>query len=273
MSDIEKFVNLSLEELKKSLPKTQPVAQKLLAVNVNYQKCNGDCRFCGWNRNEFPINIPHPRLTSEILEREILFAKNNSATVELMNSTTHSSLALLEFLKTLRKDFGNMGFYPCICTKEILQALKDLNFSHICTNLEMSKNLFAKFISSHFWEGKKQTILNAKKIGLKVHSGILIGLGETKEDLIEIFSVLRDLHPDGLNLNFFYPESHLKLSQGYQIPSPQYSLKTLYQMRLIFPEIPIFLGAGQKEWLGENLSEAIQIAGGQYIDHFINQTL
>jgi biotin synthase len=68
-------------------------------------------------------------------------------------------------------------------------------------NLETSKSFFNKICTTHSYEDRINTAKIVKEAGLELCSGGIIGMGETKEQRVELGVALSELQPDEVPVN------------------------------------------------------------------------
>lgn len=80
--------------------------------------------------------------------------------------------------------------------------LKDAGVVCYNHNIETSRSFFPRIVTTHTWEERVETVRRAKKAGLQVCCGGILGMGETWEERKEFCLQLRDLDIDTVPLNF-----------------------------------------------------------------------
>ena len=72
-------------------------------------------------------------------------------------------------------------------------------------NLESSKRFFGNVCTTHTYEDRVQTIQHLKDAGIKICSGGILGMGETREDRCDLAFSLRDLGVNIVPINILNP--------------------------------------------------------------------
>ena len=108
-----------------------------------------------------------------------------------------------------------------------------------------------------------------REVNLSLHSGFIMGFGETDDDLAVIFKTLQDYQVEGIVVNFY---THVNgtpcLSRAM---TPENVLRRLAQLRIVFPSTSLILGGGRRQWLEETcLKETFQIVDTLYARSFLN---
>lgn len=111
-------------------------------------------------------------------------------------------------------------------------------------NLETSRRYFPQQCSTHTYDDRLETIRLLKNAGIKICSGGIIGLGETKEDRVDLMFALREVNPDFVPVNFLNPIPGTPF-EGRPPTPPIEALQTLAVFRLVLPRQEIMVAGGR----------------------------
>ena len=89
--------------------------------------------------------------------------------------------------------------------EEELRLLRDAGVVRYHCNLEASPDYFPKVCSSHTTKDKIDTLLAARRAGLDLCSGGIVGMDETPADRIDLALTLRELDLPSVPLNLLAP--------------------------------------------------------------------
>ncbi len=131
--------------------------------------------------------------------------------------------------------------------REQLSALKAVGVTRIHCNIETSPSFFPKMCTTHTMEDKFETIKAAKKLGLDVCSGGIIGLGESLEDRVEFAQTLRNLDIRSIPLNILHPIKGTPLEHNAKI-SPEDILRMTALLRLTLPKSYVRFAGGRAQY-------------------------
>jgi len=126
-----------------------------------------------------------------------------------------------------------------------LLVLKKAGLSRYHHNIETSKNFYPKIVSTHDFEQRVDTIKAAKRAGLEVCSGGIIGLGESWNDRIDMALLLKELDVDSVPINILNPIKGTPLEDADLI-SAEDALKTIAIFRMLLPGKVIKVAAGRE---------------------------
>lgn len=123
-------------------------------------------------------------------------------------------------------------------------ALRECGVSNYHENLETSKRNFPNICTTHTYEDKIASIRLAQKVGFKVCSGGIIGMGETFEDRLDMAISLSELGVQSIPLNALMPIPGTPYENLEQL-SEEDILRTIAMFRFINPAAWIRLAAGR----------------------------
>jgi biotin synthase len=130
------------------------------------------------------------------------------------------------------------------------QALADAGCVTYHHNLETARSFFPQICSTHDYEEDVETIRIARKSGMKVCSGGILGLGESLEQRIELAETLRQLDVNSVPLNFLNPIQGTPLSNQRAL-TPMDCLRSIAMFRYWLPRLPIRVCGGREGNLRE----------------------
>ncbi len=186
--------------------------------NIMSGNCNEDCKFCTQSV-KYKAKIDRYKLKPiEQIINEAKIAKSNGA-IGYCLVTAGKGLddELTEYVAKaayeVKKNLDNLNLIACngTASKEQLKYLKDNGIDSYNHNLESSKEYYPKICTTHSWDERYQTAINVKEIGLKLCSGGIFGMGESKEDRESLIDSIISLNPESIPINFFIPNPSLPI--------------------------------------------------------------
>ena len=221
--------------------------------------CSGDCAFCSQsvhhNCDVALVNV------NDLNVDEIV---NNAKELWSANISRYSLVTSGEYLTDMEFD--------CICrifnrlsneteiglcaslgslTVDRANKLKSVGVSRYHHNIETSRSYFPQICSTHNYNNKVATIDIARQVGLEVCSGVIIALGETASQRVEMAFALKDMDVDCIPINILNPIAGTRLE--HQPPlSPDEILRTIAVFRLILPHKVLRFAGGREQALGND---------------------
>ena len=180
-------------------------------INGKSGRCSEDCKYCAQSAY-YQTNIEeYPLLDQKILvQQAVHHAKKGVLRYSIVTSgralSEEEVEKICEVVKEIKKEVNievcaSLG----LLTMQQFQKLKEAGISRIHNNLETSKNYFPNICTTHTYEDKIAAIKAAQRTGLTVCSGGIMGLGETKEDRIDLALALRELGIYSVPINLLNP--------------------------------------------------------------------
>lgn len=139
-----------------------------------------------------------------------------------------------------------------LLTYEQLLKLKKSGINRYHCNIETSRAYFKNICTTHTFDDKLKTIENAKKAGLEICSGGIIGMGESMDDRIDMAFTLAELDVKSIPINVLMPIPGTPLENASPISEDEI-LKTVAIFRFVNPRAEIRIAAGRKMISGNGL--------------------
>ena len=233
-------------------------------INAKSGKCSEDCKYCAQS-SYFKTNASvYPLVNSEIaLEEAKKVEREGANRFSLVTSgkgilSDSKEMEKLENIYKILKERTTLSLCAShgICDKEVLVKLKEAGVTTYHHNLEACKDFYPNICSTHTYEDRIKTVLNAKEVGLRVCSGGILGLGETPIDRIKLAFELRELDVDSVPINILTPIAGTPLENAKEI-EPLELIKTMSVFRFILPN-KVLRYAGGRIKLGKYQSLGIR---------------
>ena len=125
--------------------------------------------------------------------------------------------------------------------------LKEAGLDRINHNLNSSRSFYKNICSTHTYDQRVDNIHMLQKLGFEICSGGIIGLGESKEDVVDMLFELKEINPEAVPINFLLPIKGTPLeNKDTSGLTTQYGLKVLSLARLLIPRSDIRCAAGRE---------------------------
>ncbi len=125
-----------------------------------------------------------------------------------------------------------------------LQRLYDSGVTRYHCNIESSPSFFKTLCTTHTTEQKIETIKNAKKVGMSVCSGGIIGMGETMRDRVNMALTLREIGVDSIPVNVLNPIKGTPLQNAAPLRAEEV-MTSFAIIKVINPKAVIRMAGGQ----------------------------
>lgn len=139
-----------------------------------------------------------------------------------------------------------------------LLKLKDAGLERYHCNLETAPSHFRAVCTTHTAEQKFATLRAARRIGLEVCCGGILGLGETDAQLVEFAFAIREIAPDSIPVNVLHPIPGTPLGESGILP-PDRVLDSIAILRLVNPSISLRFAGGRRDMDDATAARAIYV--------------
>jgi biotin synthase len=149
-------------------------------------------------------------------------------------------------VKEIKERFG-LKICAClgILKPEQAKRLREAGVDRYNHNINTSKEHHPNITTSHTYDDRVKTVQTVKEAGISPCSGVIIGMKETKQDVINMARSLKELDADSIPVNFLHAIDGTPLA-GTDELNPRYCLKVLALFRYINPTKEIRISGGRE---------------------------
>ncbi len=151
------------------------------------------------------------------------------------------------------------------------KQLKKAGLDRLNHNLNTSENHYSKICTTHTFQDRMNTLLAAKKNNLDICSGMIVGMGESNEDIIKVASQLKELKAPSIPINFLVPIAGTLIDKMTNL-TPEKCLRILCLFRFINPKAELRVAAGRELHLRSMEAMAFYPANSIFLDGYLNTT-
>lgn len=245
-----------LEELKKA---ADEIREKVCGngfdlctiVNGKCGRCSEDCKYCAQSVHyRTACEETYPLLSTEEL---LAGAKHNAGQGVLRYSIVTSGKRLshrevdqvCESIKRIKEEtsievcvsFGLLG-------EEEFRKIRKAGASRVHCNLESSARYFPMVCTTHTYAEKIETLKAAKRAGLSICSGGILGLGESVEDRIDMVLTARELGVKSVPVNILNPIPGTPYEKRKPLDNEE-ACRCVAIFRFLIPDASIRLAGGR----------------------------
>lgn len=219
--------------------------------NVQSGNCSEDCKYCAQSGKAGTRAQVYPMKSEEEILSEADFAYKSGAVRYCMvfsgrDLGKNRISTICSVVEKIKKKYSmdvcvSAGFL----TSEDADSLAASGVNRYNHNINTSEHFYSEICTSHDYTKRLDTIFTAKKSGLEICSGIIIGMGESAEDICGMMAQLKKAGASSVPVNFFIPTEGHRLEKVQEL-TPEYCLKVLAAFRLALPEAEIRCAAGRE---------------------------
>ena len=222
-------------------------------VNAKCGSCSENCKFCAQSAHHGKNVETYPLLDDRTLIDD---AKKQKEKGILRYSIVTSGKKLsdedvLNEARIIKKLKEECDIEICISngllSYDNFKILKEAGASRVHNNLEAAPSFFPSICTTHTIEDKIQALEDARRAGLEVCSGGIIGLGESREQRIEMAMTLRDLNVKSIPVNVLNPIPNTPFGDNEKL-SEEEVIRTVAVYRFILKDSFIRLAGGRSSF-------------------------
>lgn len=220
-------------------------------INGKCGKCSEDCKYCSQSAHfRTALQESYPLLSTEEILKE---AKYNESQGVLRYSIVTSGRKLSDkevdqVCESIRAIKRETNLEVCISfgllDEEQFRKAKEAGASRVHCNLESSARYFPEVCTTHTYEEKIETLKAAKRAGLSICSGGIMGLGETMEDRIDMVLTARSLGVKSVPVNLLNPIPGTPYGKN-PLVSNEEACRCVAIFRFLIPDGSIRLAGGR----------------------------
>jgi len=259
--DIKKLCQLPLIELISMANKVRRDSigfnLELCAImNAKSGFCSEDCKFCAQaSRHSTSIDTYPLKRKDEMIKAAHSAKENGAGRFGIVTSGDRLSKEELNIIAdAIYSITSKTGLKVCASLGRMqekgLILLRKAGLTRYHHNLETSRNYFTKIVTSHTYDDRIKTIRLAKKAGLEVCSGGIIGMGESEDDRVDLAFMLKELGVDSVPVNVLVPIKGTPFANLNHFSATE-AIKTIALFRIILKDKTIKIAAGREFVLGD----------------------
>ena len=158
---------------------------------------------------------------------------------------------LLRAIPAVREATGlNVAVSAGILTPVQARALAAAGVHRYNHNLETARSHFGQVVTTHTWDERFETCQLVRAEGMELCCGVLLGMGETVEQRVELLGQLRELQPAEVPLNFLNPRPGTPF-EDRPLVEPLEAIRWIALFRLALPSVILRLAGGREVTLRE----------------------
>lgn len=223
-----------------------------ILTNARSGNCSQDCAYCAQScRSKADID-KYKWVADEKLYKDNDFVAQHHLSRHCIGlSGMKFSDAEIEELATKIRKMKEDGTHLCcsigFLTEKQALILKEAGLDRINHNLNSSRAYYPNICSTHTFEQRIANIKMLQGLGFEICSGGIIGMGESKEDVVDMLLELRKIRPEALPINFLLPIPGTPLEDAdLSGLTSEYCMKVLCLARLLVPQSDIRCAAGRE---------------------------
>ncbi|WP_342513720.1 biotin synthase BioB [Sporosarcina sp. FSL K6-1522] len=223
-----------------------------MIMNTKSGLCPENCGYCAQSIvSKAPIEKYAMMKQEEIIAGADRAAELNAGTYCIVASGRGPAKRELEIVidsvKEIKSKHEHMTVCACLGLLKPEQAkrLKAAGVDRYNHNINTSAAHHESITTSHTFDDRVNTVDLVKQSGISPCSGVIVGMRETKEDVVSMARSLHAMDADSIPVNFLHAVDGTPLG-GTDELTPRYCLKVLCLFRFINPTKEIRISGGRE---------------------------
>ena len=233
-------------------------------VNARNGKCSQNCKYCAQSSHYNTDVESYPLIKPEEVKKAVLEAKDNHvnrfAIVTSGKSPDESDFdGILDLIKEVNKVEGIKSCASIgILTEDQAKKLSEAGLVRFHHNINTSSSYYGEVCTTHSWQDRLNTCKLVKKYGMELCCGVILGMGETVEQRVEMALELREIHPDSIPINILMPIKNTPFENYFDKIDEENILRTLAIFKIANPDSILRFCGGRMRLSEENQRKALQ---------------
>lgn len=233
-------------------------------VNARSGKCSQNCKYCAQSSHYRTDIEDYPLISKEEVIKAALEAKENGvirfAVVTSGKSPDEENFdKILELIDELNKVDG---IRSCASTGILSEeqakqfALHGLKRYH--HNINTAESYYGDICTTHSWQERLNTCRLVKKYGMELCCGVILGMGESVEQRIEMALELSQIEPESVPINILMPIPKTPFENYGNKIDEENVIRTLAVFKIANPKSVLRFCGGRMRLSDENQELALK---------------
>lgn len=233
-------------------------------INARNGKCSQDCKYCAQSSHYRTDIEDYPLISKEEVIKAAKEAKANGsirfAVVTSGKSPDEENFdKILEFIDEINKIDGIRSCASIgILNEEQAKTLAEHRLKRFHHNLNTSESYYKDICTTHNWQDRLNTCRLVKKYGMELCCGVILGMGESIEQRIEMALELSEIEPDSIPINILMPIPKTPFESYNDKIDDENVLRTLAIFKIANPKSVLRFCGGRKRLSEENQELALR---------------
>ena len=265
LEEVIKLFNIPFNELLFEAHEThinnhkKDMVQVCTLLSIKTGGCPEDCGYCSQSiHSDDPIEAT-PLMSLEEVGKKAKIARDQGSTRFCMGAAwRRPSNKNIDRVIKMIDVVHNLGMESCVTLGMLSEdqaiRLSKSGLNYYNHNIDTSREHYTKVISTRNYQDRLNTLKYVRESGIKVCSGGILGLGESRDDRAKLLIELANLeqHPESVPINMLVQMEGTRLYKNEKIDELEF-VKTIAIARIMMPKTYVRLSAGR-----ESMAESMQ---------------
>lgn len=221
-------------------------------LSIKTGKCPEDCKYCSQSAHYDSKLEAEKRIAVEKVIQEAKEALTSGSSRFCMGAAWRNPHERdMPYVLEMVREVKALGLETCMTLGMLnvsqAERLKDAGLDYYNHNLDTSREYYSHIISTRSFDDRLDTLNHVRQAGLKVCSGGIVGLGESRNDRIGLLFELSTLpiHPESVPINMLVPIEGTPMADVEKLDVIEW-IRTIAVARILMPKSYIRLSAGRE---------------------------
>lgn len=135
-------------------------------------------------------------------------------------------------------------------------------------NINTAESHHANIVTTHTYEDRVSTVQKAKAAGLSPCSGLIVGMKETDEQIVEALFALKQMGAESIPINFLMPFDGTPMAGTWEL-TPHRALVIVCLARLVCPNREVRIAGGREMHLRSLQPLALEAANSLFLGDYL----
>ena len=264
--ELLKLYNLELDELLSiSAEYVKDKVEFCSLINARNGKCSQNCKYCAQS-SHYCTNIEsYPLVSVDEVRKAALDAKSHKASrfaIVTSGKTPDEGRDFqieLDMIKEINKIDGLQSCASIgILNEEQARQLAEAGLKRFHHNINTSESYYPEVCTTHSWRERYNTCKLVKKYGMELCCGVILGMGESVEQRVEMAMELAEIQPDSIPINILMPIPETPFENYHNKIDEENVLRTLAIFKIANPNAILRFCGGRMRLSEENQRKALK---------------
>ncbi|NUO90259.1 MAG: biotin synthase BioB [Dermatophilaceae bacterium] len=244
-------------------------------VNLKSGLCPEDCHYCSQRLGSKADILKYTWLKpDEAIEQAAAGLRGGASRICMVSSgrgpTDRDVERVAGMVGALKQEHPDVEVCACLGLLKDGQAerLRAAGVDAYNHNLNTAESHHDDIVTTHTYADRVDTVTKAKDGGHSPCSGLIAGLGESDEQLVEALFALRDLGSDSIPVNFLMPFDGTPFEGTWEL-TPGRCLRILAMARFVCPDKEIRIAGGREMHLRSLQGLALHVANSIFLGDYL----
>lgn len=263
--ELLKLYNMDLEELLALSSKyVKDTVEFCSIVNARNGKCSQNCKYCAQSSYYRTDIETYPLIPVEDVIKAAEESRDNKAdrfAIVTSGKTPDEEdfdkvVAMIKAVNEVKgiKSCASIG----ILNEEQAKTLAEAGLKRFHHNINTSESYYPSVCTTHTWQDRLNTCKLVKKYGMELCCGVILGMGESVEQRIEMAMELAEIEPDSIPINILMPIPQTPFENYHDKIDEENILRTLAVFKIANPNSVLRFCGGRMKLSQENQEKALK---------------